>query len=101
MIRHWPRISRMGIGRRLEDHVYSLLDAAIKVSNPIESQAEKVKILGSMSSRTDCVLVYLRLGLESQDIDQKRYRRLADHVVGIGRQVGGLKKHIAKMSMNV
>ena len=101
MMRHWPKLTRMGLGRKLEDHVFTLLDSSVFVSNPTEATQTKMQILQNMSTRADSVLVYLRLGLDMKDIDSKRYRRLADTTMDIGRQVGGLKKHLAKASGHV
>jgi hypothetical protein len=54
-----------------------------------------------MSHRTDSILVYLRLGLQTRDIDTKRYRQLSDLTVEIGQQVGGLGKFLKKSSASV
>ena len=95
MMRHWPRLTRMGLGRKLEEHVYQLLDAAVSISNPIIPTASKVRHLEQMSTGSDAVLVYLRLGYKGQEIDGRLYQRLAKHTVAIGKQVGGLRKYLA------
>lgn len=96
LMQHWPKLTRMGLGRKLEEHTYQLLDAAVVVSNPSVHHATKVRTLEAMSSGSDAVLVYLRLGYQGQAIDGKRYQRLASQVVTIGKQVGGLRKYLER-----
>lgn len=96
MMRHWPKTTRMGLGRKLEEHTYQLLDSAVVVSNLIVKTETKLNTLQDMSSGTDIVLVYLRLAYFGKGIDGKRYQRMSTQVVDIGKQVGGLKRYLSK-----
>lgn len=96
MMRNWSKITRMGLGRKLEEHTYKLLDYAVMVSNPSLNQQVKISTLEAMSSGSDAVLVYLRLGYQGKEIDGKRYQRLSTQVVAIGKQVGGLRKYLER-----
>jgi hypothetical protein len=96
MMRNWSKITRMGLGRKLEEHTYKLLDSAVVVSNPSVTQQVKLSTLEAMSSGSDAVLVYLRLGYQGKEIDGKRYQRLSTQVVAIGKQVGGLRKYLER-----
>lgn len=90
------KLTRMGIGRKLEQHIYQLLDDAVAVSNPRLTLHKKRQVLENMSTASDSVLVYLRLAVMSQDIDSKRYQRLSSQLVAIGKQIGGLCKYLER-----
>jgi hypothetical protein len=80
MMQNWPKMTRMGLGRKLEEHTYRLLDSAVVVSNPSVDQRVKIATLESMSSGSDAVLVYLRLGHKSEAIAPKLYSKLSSQV---------------------
>lgn len=96
LMKNWPKSSRMGLGRKLEEHIYRLLDTAVFVGSPTVHNSDKIESLKIMGAGADAVLVYLRLGHHSKEIDVKRYQRLSTHVVSIGNQVGGLKKYLER-----
>jgi hypothetical protein len=88
----------MGLGRKLEEHTYRLLDSAVIISNPSVTPVQKQAALDDMSNGSDRVLVYLRLAFTTKELDGKRYQILSGKVLAIGRQVGGLKKYFDRRS---
>ena len=96
LMQNWPKSTRMGLGRKLEEHIYRLLDTAVFVGSPTVHDTEKIESLKIMGAGADAVLVYLRLGHHTKEIDVKRYQRLSSLVVSIGNQVGGLKRYLEK-----
>lgn len=94
MLRHWPKVQRQCLGRRLENQVFDLLEHSVMVTNPTLPSARKRECLGEMSSETDKTLVLLRLAKHEQCLGEDRYLRLSRQVIDIGRQVGGLGKFL-------
>jgi len=96
LMQHWPKTSRMGLGRRLEEQVFYLLEGAVRISNPVLANHTKRAETESMSTACDVVLIYLRLARTLKILSANHYTRLAESVTVIGKQVGGLRKYFDK-----
>jgi hypothetical protein len=94
VMRHWPKLTRMGLGKRLEEKAYHLLESAVIVSNPSSDSSTKRRTLKDMSNCSDILLVYLRLAYIRKELAPERYKRLFEQVIAIGKQVGGLGKFL-------
>jgi hypothetical protein len=97
VMRHWPKLTRVGLGRRVEETTYHLLESAVIVSNPSCDPSTKRSTLRDMSSRSDILLVYLRMAYVRKELAPERYKRLFEQVIGIGKQVGGLGKFLDRV----
>jgi hypothetical protein len=94
VMQNWPKPTRMGLGRRLEENVYGLLEDTITITNPTLSNAEKQQKIQEMSSLCDIILVYLRLARVKETIPIKKYSELSEKIVAIGKQIGGFKRYL-------
>jgi len=81
----FPKTKRYTLGQKLDNITLDILELLFSV--PISS--DKVEVLEKISIKLDLVKVLLRLGKDSQAIENNNYLKLESTLSEIGRMLGG------------
>ena len=92
IVSKYPRNFRYTLGKRLEEHLFSLLE------NCIQAQYSKKKTyyLNKANMNIELSRHFIRIGNKQRLISNKQYEAFSKHLNEIGSQVGGWKKEREK-----
>lgn len=93
-LNHLPRLSRYTLGERIDSLFGDLLELTLKAGySPKEN---KLAIINQAAIKLDALKFFLQIAWEMKVIDTKKYSRLAEPLVEIGKMLGGWRKHFIK-----
>ncbi len=84
-ITSFPKTKRYTLGQKLDNATLEILELLFSVP----TSSDRVKILQQISIKLDVVKVLLRLGKDSQAINNNNYLSLESTLQEIGRMLGG------------
>lgn len=86
----FPRNQRPGLGRRMEEAAFGLLDAMVKAR--YQGGGDKRVTLIQAAQSLDSLRLLVRMSKDLTYLPVKRYEDLARKMLEIGRMVGGWQK---------
>ncbi|MBN1258418.1 four helix bundle protein [Candidatus Peregrinibacteria bacterium] len=91
-IPHLPKTARYGLGSKIDNFFLETIEFILISAN---SQAtEKAVFLGKASGKLDLLKFFLQIAWEIKALDNKKYLRLSECLVEIGRMLGGWIKQM-------
>ena len=88
-----PRNYRLGLGTRIINHLYDLLENLIRARF---STSEKLEILQSLNIKLDIIRYQTRLLLDFELISSDRYKYINIQINGIGSDLGSWTKNLSE-----
>jgi four helix bundle protein len=88
-VRLFPKSEKFILGERIEHASIDLLEGIITANQKKEKQAALVEA----SVKLDVLRIFIRLSKDLRFLDLKKYETLSNHIVEIGRMLGGWIKY--------
>ena len=88
-----PRNYRLGLGTRIINHLYDLLENLIRARF---STSEKLEILQNLNIKLDVIRHQTRLVSDFELISSDRYKHINKQIDGIGSDLGGWVKKLSE-----
>ena len=88
----FPKSKRYTLGQRIDQ--ISLATIELVITAGYTPREQKLALLQKTSIKIDLLKILLRLSLETKCIDNKKYQLIANHLVEIGKMVGGWIKSV-------
>ena len=88
-----PRNYRLGLGMRIINHLYDLLENLIRARF---STSEKLELLQSLNIKLDVIRHQTRLLLDFELISSDRYKYINIQINGIGSDLGSWTKNLSE-----
>lgn len=88
--RDFPKVERLGIGRKIDSAFLDCLELTFCLS--YLSPEHKVPMLNKAITRFDVLKFFVQLAWEAKLIPTDKYSDFISHLGEIGRQLGGWKK---------
>jgi hypothetical protein len=88
--RDFPKVERLGIGRKIEQAFLDCLELTFCLS--YLSIDHKIPMLNKAITRFDVLKFFVQLAWESKLLSTDKYSNLTSGLEEIGRQLGGWKK---------
>jgi len=90
----FQKAMRPTLGRRLEETAMELVFAARGFSVARAYSSQKITLIERASQSLDEIRILLQLSHDMQQLGDAGYGELCELTAGIGKQIGGLVKHI-------
>lgn len=87
---HLPRLSRYTLGAKIDTLFGETIELIFSAS--YANREQKKGIIQRASAKLDALKFFLRVAWELKTIDNKRYVRLSEPLVEIGRMLGGWRR---------
>ena len=87
-----PRLTRYSLGTKVDTLYSESLELALLAG--YSSRADKIKHLELLSTKIDCLKVFLKLLWEIKALDTKKYSALSVSINEIGKMAGGWIKAV-------
>lgn len=94
IIMKMPRTEKFNIGNEFKLSMYDTLEKILYISK-IEKN-KRMYYLNIIDTKLNCQRIYLRIMLNHRWIDEKKYKIAFEHLLEIGKIVGGLIKIYGK-----
>lgn len=90
---HFPRLSRYTLGTKIDALFLETIELILLAGYARRSQ--KLTVVERASSKLDTLKFFLRVAWEIKSIDHKKYAKLSEPLLEVGKMLGGWRKQIA------
>jgi hypothetical protein len=97
-VRNFPKDMRYTLGGKIDSLFVSVLEALYLASRTPKEQ--KLPLVERASVRLDLLKFFLQVAWEMKALDNKKYIALSEHLVEVGRMIGGWQKHLSQVKEN-
>ena len=94
VIMKMPRTEKFNIGNEFKLSMYDTLEKILYISKVEKNK--RMYYLNIIDTKLNCQRIYLRIMLNNRWIDDKKYKVAFEHLLEIGKIIGGLIKVYGK-----
>ena len=91
-LNHFPKANRFTLGSKIDDVFLNAIEYCFLAS--YSNLSEKQAILDRAISRVDLIRLLLQLAWDIKALDNKKYIHLSEHLLEVGRMLGGWRRQI-------
>jgi len=89
---HFPKANRFTLGSKIDEVFLATIEYCFLAS--YANVQEKMPLLNRCISRVDLLKLLLLLAWEIKALDTKKYIHLSEHMVEVGRMLGGWRRQL-------
>ncbi|MCX6786942.1 MAG: four helix bundle protein [Candidatus Kaiserbacteria bacterium] len=89
---HFPKANRFTLGSKIDDIFLHAIEYCFLAS--YIAHIEKILLVDRCIARVDLLKLLLQLAWEMQALDTKKYTRLLEYLMEVGRMLGGWRKQL-------
>lgn len=94
VLQHFPRLSRFTLGAKIDALYCDTLELALLAG--YTKREHKTALVDRALSKFDALKFFLQVAWEVRALDTKKYARLTEPLVEVGKMLGGWRKQLDK-----